>query len=702
MFGFGRQKEDEPIDWPRLRSLLEDDDQRAAVKRLFPEKANESYFAALRRVAPAIADDVTAVGRQVFNSIKLCKYPTIAVAGMLNSGKTSLVASFLSPSGRARTLRGAGNQQGTHRFVLWLPSAWKDDADLWNLLLADFGDAVGQPPELLAESAEQAHQQYNNRLGGEDALSIPLVATDDSLNDHGVGLLDCPDIVSDEAFGLGSPETRRQLLGRASRFCSAFTVVTSAQSCRDVTLGDLLRIASDLMPRVPRLMAVNHVRPPQTPDEVLETFGPLAEKHGIEKLYAAYDFDVPDSKQFIPKPYSESSWENQSQDLESAERLPTFFSVSDNSMENPPAQIPEDRLLIHLPSQLDRSEASKGFVADRQKTLQRTVWLEGFEAVESDAQNSIDQTHRAQDCLLQVATEVFTHTVPGGEVKELRMHQSERILRQLSESFCETAPWYARWGVKVNTFISGKLKGAGDLVRRWAPSAIAQRFANEMKEKLLRGEVGRIVSAEHLANRIDVFGGPMAFPNWFERDGKMRDATGWNDAMEQAIERFEKDDFTTLDTQRLDEAVRQMWREVPTHKKVTAGLTPLAASLAAFGSVLMLPIDGGATVLAAASIPELFAAAGLTAMATMWAGGQNTRMISQQAASQQLSDFHCVLCDTLGVARPQTPPAIQVGTSKIKLPKPSAPSKSPACQSIGLFQTRDEFRQELQSILPKD
>lgn len=699
MFGFGRSQEDEPIDWPRLRSLLEDDDRRAAVKRLFPDEGNESYFAALRRVNPQIADDVMAIGRQVFNSIKLAAYPTLAVAGMLNSGKTSLVASFLSASGRARTLRGSGNQQGTHRFVLWLPSAWREDDDLWNLLLADFGDAVGHPPELLSDTPQQAHQQYNNRAGGETALSIPLVATDDALNESGIGLLDCPDIVSDEAFGLGSPQTRRELLGRASTFCSAFLVVSSAQSCRDATLGELLRIASDLMPGIRRLLAVNHVRPPQTPDEVLETFGPLATKHGIETVFAAYDFDVPASKDFIPRGEDGHWWHPHS---ESDEPLPTFFSISEKSEENPPALIAADRLLTSLPEQLDRSDASKRFLLGRQKSLQRKVWEEGFLAIAEAADQSVGQTERAQDCLLKVATEVFTHTIPGGEIKALRMHQSERILRQLSESFCETAPWYARWGVRINTFISGKIKGAGDLVRRWAPSAIAQRFADEMREKLRRGEVGRLVSAEQLGQRIEVYGGPMALPNWFEAGGSVREGNVWDAALTEAITRFERDDFTTLDTKRLDEAVRQMWKEVPTAKKVTAGLTPLAASLAAFGGVLMLPIDGGATVLAAASIPELFAAAGLTAMATMWAGGQNTRMISQQAASQQLSDFHAVLCDTLGVARFEKPPSIKVGASRLLLPTPSTPVKTSAAEKLTLYRVHDAFPQELQTLVARD
>ena len=147
---FGRRTEKETIDWPSLLSLLEDDDQRAAIERRYPGEAHESFLTALRRLNPEAANDMLAAGRQLHTAEKLVDWPTVAVAGMLNSGKTSLVATFLSDEGRKRTLRGANNDQGTHRFVLWLPQAWQNDAELWGLLMSRIGYAIGHPPEMLA------------------------------------------------------------------------------------------------------------------------------------------------------------------------------------------------------------------------------------------------------------------------------------------------------------------------------------------------------------------------------------------------------------------------------------------------------------------------------------------------------------------------------------------------------------------------
>ncbi|MFK8112377.1 MAG: hypothetical protein AB8B91_09250 [Rubripirellula sp.] len=697
MFGSRRLNDDENIDWTSLLALMEDDDRRAATGILFPTEGRESLLNAVRRMDESIANDVLSSGRRLHTAAKLIDWPTVAVAGMLNAGKTSLVATFLSESGQARTLRGANNDQGTHRFVLWLPSGWRDNTELWQLLMERIADAVGSPPEMLCEDPNEAHAQYNNRNGDEHSLAVPLVGTDKNLDSVGIGLLDCPDIVSDEAFGLGSPDERRAILGRAATLCSAFLVVSSAESSRDGTLGDLLRIASDLMPGVPRMLAVNKIRSRQTPDQVLETFGPLAKSHGIETIYAAYDFDVPSSRPFIP-----ASDEVVARALEPhADPLPVFFSLAEDADDNPPAAISNDRLLAALPARLDRGILFEKFHLALQKSLRNSIWESALPLVDLDADDSGKTTEKAQKCLLEASLEFFAHR-EAGEVTELRLHQSERIIRQLSESFAVTAPWYARWGVRLNAKVRRVFGGAGDFIRQLTPSAIAQRTAGEIKDKFRRGEYGGLMTPERLTQAIDRHGGVNALKHWSDVPIDT-DSARWNEAAEAAILRFERDDFTSLDPRRLDDAVRQMWSEVPTHKKLAAGLTPLAAMLAAFGGVLMIPVDFGAThFIASASIPELFAAAGLTTLSTLWAGGQNTRNVGQQAARQQLADFHAVLCDTYGVSRPVKESLVRIAGATEKLVASKIVKREPYGPALSLYQVRDEFRQELQRLFPRN
>ena len=225
------------------------------------------------------------------------------------------------------------------------------------------------------------------------------------MDEVGIGLLDCPDIVSDEAFGLGSPEARRELLGKAATLCSAFIVVTSAESSRDTTLGDLLRIASDLMPGVPRLLAVNKIRPRQTPDQVLGDFRPLARNHGIETIYAAYDFDVPSSRPFIPACDRSCIAASLEPD---ADPLPVFFSLSEDADDNPPAAISDDRLLSALPERLDRGQLFEKFRVALESGLRTAVWDDGFAVIDRDARSDrVKATEKAQELFARRVLGIF-------------------------------------------------------------------------------------------------------------------------------------------------------------------------------------------------------------------------------------------------------------------------------------------------------
>ncbi|MEZ6092244.1 MAG: hypothetical protein R3C05_30445 [Pirellulaceae bacterium] len=225
------------IQWPTVRQLLEDDRSTPAIDAYFPQTKTLSFAEALRQLDAQRWTEIQSSGRRLEVASQLADFPIIAIAGMLNSGKTSLVASFLGERGRQRSLRGESNDAGTHRFVLWLPESWRGDAEVWGLLLSRLGEALGQPPQMLSDDPDEAHRQYNNSEGVADALAIPLVATDPRLDEARVGLLDCPDIVTSETFGRGALAVRKALLKRAATLCSAFVIVSglrfdSRQHCR--------------------------------------------------------------------------------------------------------------------------------------------------------------------------------------------------------------------------------------------------------------------------------------------------------------------------------------------------------------------------------------------------------------------------------------------------------------------------------------
>ncbi len=688
MFGFRRTKTTDAIQWRTVLPLLEDDDRRAPLIRVYPTQGRESFLGALARIDPQAETAVRSAGKQLHWAAEVVNYPTVAIAGMLNSGKTSLVATFLSEAGRKRTLRGTGNHEGTHRFVLWLPEKWKSDQECFGMLMSRIGDALGSPPETLSSDPAEAHRQYNNTVKSMAASSVPLVATDSGLDRAGIALLDCPDVVSDASFGLGSPEQRRELLGRSATLCSSFIVVAAPEQARDATLSELLRIASEKMPGVPRLLAINKVRAKnQIPSQVHETFLPLIQRHGISALYAAYDFEVESCRAFIPRELQNATAHPISLDDE----LPIFFSVAPEPDKNPPVPIAGDRLLASLPSQLDRSKLSEQFQLALESGLRTAVWDEGYRLLKENTAQLTAESETARQCLLFASLEFFAVEEPGSGIQELRLHQSERILRQLSESFAATAPWYARWNVKVHSTIKRIFGGAGDFLRQLLPTAQMQSAAERVKQTINEGKVGGLVTAARLKNAIQ---NHSALAPWD------KSAAWLEEACETAMYRYDRDDFTSLDPRRLDAACREMWAQLGTKEKMKAGLTPLAMLLATFGGALMVPVDFGATVFASASIAELIAAAGLTALAAHWSGRQSIETVGQQAARQQLADFHAVLCDTFGICRSETPLSITIRGQSVPLPKPTIVQREPIAPPTPSFQLQPSFENELRQVLP--
>ncbi len=692
MFGLRRTTEPEAdrLDWTLLRTLLEDDGANAALQLVYPNERRESFLAALQRIEPSLASDVIAAGNRLQSATELIQHPVVAVAGMLNSGKTSLVSSFLSRIGRERTLRGVSNAQGTHRFVLWLPQRWKAEPELWGLLLTRLAEALGSSPESLGETADEAHRQYNNRDLDASSVSVPLIATDPALDDVGIALLDCPDIVSDASLGLGTPEQRRNLLGRAATLCSAFLVVASAEQSRDTTLADMMRIAGELMPGIPRLLAVNKIRPKQqSAAEVYETFLPLMRQYQIDTIYAAYDFDVRGSETYIPTKLHNSV----ASPITRGDELPIFFSLSDNPDQNPPNAITPDRLLGALPKQLDRGRMFERFRAALETNLRVAVWDQARVRIDREVSAQEGQAKSARRCMLDVGLEVFAIRGDSGEIERLRLHQSKRIVDQLTAAFAMTAPWYARWSVGINTRYRRVLGGAGDWVRRWLPTQALDDKVSEVKGHFKRGDYGSLMTPERLRAMIRQHAEAHPIDHW-------KDDSPWEEACRTAIHRYDRDDFTALDPYELERACSEMWSKVSWAEKGKITTIPLVVMISTFAAVLMLPLDGGGTaILASASISELLAAGGLSAAAAVWAGGKTAALVEQQAAKQQLIDFVAVLCDTFGVARANKPLEIRLGKSPTILPTPKITLREPLGPVLTNVQWNTAFEPELRRRL---
>jgi hypothetical protein len=330
-----------------------------------------------------------------------------------------------------------------------------------------------------------------------------------------------------------------------------------------------------------------------------------------------------------------------------------------------------------------------------QAGLRKAIWDDGYDRLQAAAADCAEEAKHVQGRLLDAALEFFAHREPGGRIVELRLHQSERIVRQLSDAFCKAAPWYARWGVRMNASFKRLVGGASDLVRRFTPTEVARKTADEIKDVFSKGEQGGLLTPDRLVSALQSHHADRALPGQPGPEALQALTT-------QATLRFEREDFTSLDPRRLDDAVAQMWREVPVGMKLKAGLTPLTAVLASFGAVLMLPLDfGGSMLIAYASIPELLTAAGLSAFAAYWAGKRSANSVGQQAARQQLSDFLGILCDTCGVPRAEEAVKVQMGGQTVALPAPNVQVLPPEREAMVYWRVRPSFAKELSAQLPR-
>ncbi|WP_417734944.1 hypothetical protein [Rosistilla oblonga] len=679
------------IEWPPIRELLEDAQQHAAIESYFPDTGRISFVDALQQWAPDRLTEIRAAGRRLEVAAQLADFPIIAIAGMLNSGKTSLVSTFLSDAGRQRSLRGESNDAGTHRFVLWLPQSWRADAEVWGLLMSRLGEALGQPPQMLSDDPAAAHEQYNNAEGQADALAIPLVATDPGLDKACVGLLDCPDIVTSEAFGRGALEVRKTLLCRAATLCSAFVMVTDFASLRANTVGELLDVAATSMSGVSRYLAINMIRPKYRPHEVFEDLQPLVSGHGITASYLAYDFEIPASETFVPEVADRGTEDDP---------MPVFFEASAIEPDLV-KQIDASQLLSSLPTRLNRSALFDGFRRSQATSLAERVWSDGVDFLRDQTATQATYARRARQAICDASLEFFARRdFSSGAIIELRLHQSARIIHQLTDAFSQAAPWYARLGMKMNGFVSKLTRSASELMQSFNLTGAAQKKAEQIRDDFRKGAKGSVLSGERLCESY----------RRHDLTGQMRTEIPDSQLLEicnHAVERFDAEDQTALDPQQLRRTAEAMWQEMSMVKKLQHGLTPVAALFAAFAAVVMVPVDGGGTlVLMHASIAELLLATGFAGLVTAWNSHGALKAMELQAAQQQLADFIAVQCDSLGVPRgiddQIEPLRIQIGPREHVLPAAKVALRRSDNTSIRIWKLRQPFLDSLHQKLPRD
>ncbi len=588
---------------------------------------------------------------------QLSRCPLVAVAGQLNAGKSSLVGTFLSPEARERIPRGLANNQGTHRFVLWMPRRWQSDAQLLDSLTTAIEELFAAPPTLLPEDIADSHASYV----GAAETAAPLLAFDDALDQLGLGLIDCPDIQSGFTtpsaatktdFPAGAtrvprstnsplhlPGLRQQQLHVMAKLCSAFVVVCGMRNLHDQSLVQILQSLRDSMPGVPRYLAVNRVKARYGPDAVLEQARLLSDRFGVTETYLAYDYRSAAAQSKIPPAPPELTAIPELNETPD-QRQPIFFTP--NAKQSSGIQY-----LVHLGSELDA-----GYLArESSRTLAMQLNAQTRKATDWIQENSVASKRRLKalyDEIAEACIAFMAERNTAGAITGLRMQTSPAIINQLTDSLATTAPAWMQMSMKVDRS-ARKLQNA---IKSSASRLAVLGNVGEGVKKLVRrfksGDGAAVVTPSKLAAAI-----------------RKQDRTGTTEFLQDealarqcdvALKRFGNEDETVLDAEQLDQWSKQVWANMPMRQKLWKGAQPFAMLAAPFAAVILLPIDGGGSaVLVFASAKELLAAAGIATLLGPTQTGHLALEVAQgETAWRQLSNLFAICCDSLGIVRPET------------------------------------------------
>ncbi|MFO0922886.1 MAG: hypothetical protein U0905_10415 [Pirellulales bacterium] len=668
---------------------------------------NEQFGPSLRRTLHQL---------RAMETVSQC--PILGVTGMLNAGKSSMVASFLSESGRKRILIGQGNDQGTHRFVLWVPQQWKSDPTLWATLLEQLRAVFDAMPEELSEDATLAFRQYNGELIHYDAkldsLKVPLLATDSALDRWSVAILDCPDIQTgmdiprsqliETPSSVGSRVTRTEsevsqdraahrahVLHRAMQLCSGFLLVVPANGIHDQTVGTLLESMKTSMPGIERILIVNRVPRKYATLEIQQEVESTFRQFELDRVYMAYHFEGPQGRERIPPPLD-------GQTMDALNPLPIAFRIDTNPVHQPPSPIPNPDYLILIGSQLDRGQLMQSCRAALLSRLEQEL-LDSWNQLSIEMQS---RNQRLTECWRVIADSCLAFSTfqdRSSGTTSFRLHASREIVLQLSQSLERTAPWWAQPSRMVVRLAQSTRDYVSKAAERVMPLSWMSNKASEAVEfvqgRFRRGEVGKVVSANTLVDSL--------------KSNDVRGQLGMNhpsieSRCQRTINRFQAESQTRLDESQLDAFTRTIWERMDWKQRLWQGVGPATLAFAPLLAVIALPFDfGGSSVLVLASIKELLFAGALGAGLALSNRDAMPKIAEEEAALQQWSDLFAVACDELGIPRPDRPEQIQVAmdakplsvrSSSIAQPKQSIESVFPLPLKLN-----QEFLREFHTIM---
>ena len=577
-----------------LTSVYECIDSFWRKRELFVDELNGNSFTldeVATKVCPRANESAKGIISQ-FQAIEVFKKPIIAVCGLMNSGKSTLTASFLDISSRPRVNIGDVSSAGTHRFVLWVPSSWKP---FKHQLFERLEGIFGTKPELLSEDPVEASSQYNARSDDIDHLSTPLVAFDRRLDSIGFAILDCPDIQrSHTNIGLSKEQTsviRAEVLEKASHLCSGFIVIASLEQQESKDLKNVFSRITSNKTALPiyYILSKSHDDIFESHAEASAALSTIGYRGRISSIFIS------------PRVHS----------------ISTRGYVENISYINTSG----DESLIETLSSLDKTELYNNFRFETWRKLKK-LFIEIDNAIEHHIKNNDTNADKVRRELLGALNSTLFSD------KEQKIAISHQLLEQLQESLYRTGPFYAKVFYPFSKIIAISKKNFGKLnidgsISLVNPSRIIS---------FLDGKKSISMSSEGLESAVE-----QAFSSYCQYLESEQSYNINKDELDSVAKSIWEGKGSIKDR---------------TKKKAPFLLTGILL-IGSIISILFVPAIavGGKAVFMAASIPEIFGIVGITAASSTISTMKLQEFFSDKIGNQQVSDMFAYLQDSLGIPR---------------------------------------------------
>ena len=459
----------------------------------------------------------------------------------------------------------------------------------------------------------------------------------------------------------------------------------------DQGLIGILQTLRDSMPGVPRVLAVNKVKARYSPNVVYEQSRALVDRFAIQAVHVAYDFrsSLADTR-VPPRP--------EKMQFDEKEPLPIFFETNANGGENSSQMSSKDlSYLFRLGDQLGTGTLSQ----QSSRSLRIQLKVKATEALQWLEQNQRQRTRQISDAWQTVADSCYEFMAErdgSGRTTGLRLQASPTIVSQMADSLHRTAPGWMRFSLTIDRSARQLQTAISNSAARFKLLQNASESVTKFAKRFRRGEGAQVVTPERLAKALrscDIHDSLQATSDEHLRVGA-----------ELGMKRFADEDKTELNQEELDEWSRQVWAGMSMKDKLWRSTQPLAVLTAPLLAAILVPFDGGGSaVLVFASAKELLAAAGIAAVMTpMATGGEALRIVHRETPWRQLSDLFAILCDCLGLPRPEEkdlPTSKCDGVKRQLLPSGLETKLTPIRPATHLWELKDEAWQVLQIALKR-